>query len=252
MNPVILIAEDVLVNRLLVKSYITNDFPNSKIFEAGNGEEAVNQVIAHNPEIIFMDLHMPIKNGYQAAMEIREYEKTNRCKSPSVIIALSADATAGVKEKCIINGMNDYLQKPFNTNDIRNVLTKYFSLSFKNQNQDTINLPNLPDEFVKNDLMDRLNGNTELFQKLAGIAIQQLDTDLTNLKASIIKEDLAAIKMNNHSIKGVGLNLYFSRLAELAKTVEREYNFDKDRLLALTEKMTLEFEIIKKELTRYD
>jgi CheY-like chemotaxis protein/HPt (histidine-containing phosphotransfer) domain-containing protein len=252
MNPLILIAEDVLVNRLLVKSYISLEFPAAKIIEAANGIEAVNQTIIHNPEIIFMDLHMPVKNGYQAAVEIRELEKTRKINKPVVIIALSADVTNGVPEKCKQSGMNDYLQKPFKTHDIRNVLKKYFNASFQGTNPDGINFDNLPHEFVKNDLLDRLNGNVALFQKLADVAISQLTSDLAALKESIMRKDPAAIKMANHSIKGVSLNLYFSRLAELTKKMEYDYDVNVEKLLGLTEKMTQEFEIIKAELTRYE
>jgi CheY-like chemotaxis protein/HPt (histidine-containing phosphotransfer) domain-containing protein len=250
MNPVILIAEDVLVNRLLVKSYITNDFPDFRILEAGNGEEAVSLTFKHNPDIIFMDLHMPVKNGYQAAQEIRESEKTSKSKTPAIIIALSADVTTGVQDKCMQNGMNGYLQKPFKTYDIRNILKKYLNTAVQDKNSESINPDNLPHEFIRKDLMDRLNGNIPLFQKLAEVAISQLTADIENLKKSIEKSDLSAVKMANHSIKGVSLNLYFSRLAELAKKIEGEYEFDKIRYLELTEKMTQEFEIIKAELTK--
>lgn len=250
MNPVILIAEDVLVNRLLVKSYITNDFPDCTILEASNGEEAVSLTLKHNPEIIFMDLHMPVKNGYQAALEIRESEKNNNNAKPVIIIALSADVTTGVQEKCMQNGMNGYLQKPFKTNDIRNILKRYLNISVQDKNPESMSFHNLPPEFIRKDLMDRLNGNIPLFQKLAEVAVSQLSADIVNLEESILKNDISAVKMANHSIKGVSLNLYFARLAELAKKVEAEYEFDKIRYLELTEKMKQEFEIIKAELTK--
>jgi CheY-like chemotaxis protein/HPt (histidine-containing phosphotransfer) domain-containing protein len=250
MDPLILIAEDVLVNRLLVKSYITLEFPGARIIEAANGIEAVNQAVIHNPEIIFMDLHMPVKNGYQAAIEIRELEKSKKNNKPVIIIALSADVSSGVGEKCKQSGMNDYLQKPFKTHDIRNVLKKYFNASFQGTNTDGFNFESLPREFVKNDLLDRLNGNVALFQKLAEVAISQISSDLTALKESIIRKDPAAIKMANHSIKGVSLNLYFTRLAELTKKMEYDYDVNVEKLLGLTEKMKQEFEVIKAELTK--
>jgi CheY-like chemotaxis protein len=190
MNPVILIAEDVLVNRLLVKSYVTIDFPNSKIIEASNGTEAVEATIKYNPEIIFMDLHMPVKNGYQAAQEIREYEKTIKGNKNIIIIALSADATEGVAEKCRLSGMNDYIQKPFKTNDVRAVLKKYFNSGNQQNNIEKTVSVNLPAAFNKSDLLDRINGNIPLFHKLADVAITQLTADLEKLTESIIKKDL--------------------------------------------------------------
>jgi CheY-like chemotaxis protein len=68
-----------------------------------------------------MDIHMPIKNGYEAAMEIRKYNTTKRIP----IIALTAGVFNGEKEKCLAAGMNDFLSKPIVKKDLENILLKW-------------------------------------------------------------------------------------------------------------------------------
>ena len=91
---------------LLTKTLIRNKVPSSIIYEAKNGKEAVDLALEKNPDIIFMDIQMPIMNGYEATSEIR---KTN---PDTIIIAITAGIITGEKEKCLEVGMNDFIIKP--------------------------------------------------------------------------------------------------------------------------------------------
>lgn len=102
----ILIVDDNKINMLLTKTLILNKVPNCIIYEARNGQEAVDLALEHNPDIIFMDIQMPIMNGYKATTEIR---KTNQ---NTIIIAITAGIITGEKEKCLEVGMNDFIIKP--------------------------------------------------------------------------------------------------------------------------------------------
>ena len=102
----ILIVDDNKINMLLTKTLIRNKVPNSIIYEARNGQEAVDLALENKPDIIFMDIQMPIMNGYEATTEIR---KTN---PNTIIIAITAGIITGEKEKCLEVGMNDFIIKP--------------------------------------------------------------------------------------------------------------------------------------------
>ena len=102
----ILIVDDNKINMLLTKTLILKKVPNCIIYEARNGQEAVDLALEHNPDIIFMDIQMPIMNGYKATTEIR---KTNQ---NTIIIAITAGIITGEKEKCLEVGMNDFIIKP--------------------------------------------------------------------------------------------------------------------------------------------
>ena len=104
----ILIVDDNKINMLLTKTLILNKVPNCIIYEARNGQEAVDLALENKPNIIFMDIQMPIMNGYEATTEIR---KTNL---DTIIIAITAGIITGEKEKCLEVGMNDFIIKPVN------------------------------------------------------------------------------------------------------------------------------------------
>ena len=94
---------------------------------AKDGAEGVDAVRNEAPfDIVLMDCHMPVKSGYAATEEIRALEAdTNGAVENVPIIALTADAMVGVKEKCLKSGMNDYLSKPVDFKDLRAVIKKW-------------------------------------------------------------------------------------------------------------------------------
>ncbi|WP_136669358.1 response regulator [Flavobacterium sp. H122] len=118
-NLKILIVEDNKINMMLSKTLIQKIIPNAAILEAVNGAEAVDLFEKNNPHIIFMDLQMPVMNGYEASKKIRE--QNNEC----IIIALTAGIIDGEKEVCQSFGMNDYITKPINRDILESTLAKW-------------------------------------------------------------------------------------------------------------------------------
>lgn len=107
-NYKIFIIEDNKINMLLAKTLVKQIIPNATIYEAENGKQAVEKFEIIKPDLILMDVQMPIMNGYEATEAIR-----NKTKGQFVpIIALTAGTIVGEKEKCLEVGMNDYLSKP--------------------------------------------------------------------------------------------------------------------------------------------
>jgi osomolarity two-component system sensor histidine kinase NIK1 len=95
-----------------------------KYFIAKNGKETFEFYKKNlNIDIILMDIQMPILDGYKATELIREFEKENNLK-PIYIIAVTANAMEGEREKCIKIGMNDYLSKPYKYNQLIEKLNK--------------------------------------------------------------------------------------------------------------------------------
>ena len=73
-------------------------------------------------DLIFMDVQMPEMDGIEATKRIREFEKDVKARSPIIIIALTANAMKGDKEKCIDAGMNEYMSKPFKPDELKRIL----------------------------------------------------------------------------------------------------------------------------------
>lgn len=104
----VLIVEDNKVNMLLLKTIIKNLTIPTTIVEAVNGKVAVEQFESIHPDIIFMDIQMPIMNGYEATDIIRNLKSGQNVP----IIAITAGTEKEEKEKCLKAGMNDYIPKP--------------------------------------------------------------------------------------------------------------------------------------------
>ncbi|MBN8566901.1 MAG: PAS domain S-box protein [Flavobacteriales bacterium] len=117
----VLIVEDNNINSLLAKTLIKKILPNSKITTVSNGQEAIEQFEVEQFDIIFMDIQMPLMNGYEATKIIRTM---NHGKSIP-IIALTAGTVIGEKEKCLEIGMNDYVSKPIIKGSLEEVIAKW-------------------------------------------------------------------------------------------------------------------------------
>ena len=120
---VILIAEDVEMNMLLVKVLVTNILPNVEIIEATNGLEAVEIAKQRKLDLILMDVQMPEMDGMEATQNIRKLDLDGVKHLP--IIALTAGALKEEKEKTLNAGMTDFLTKPIDSERLKTMLNKY-------------------------------------------------------------------------------------------------------------------------------
>uniref|UniRef100_UPI00404B4AFE PAS domain S-box protein n=1 Tax=Flavobacterium sp. TaxID=239 RepID=UPI00404B4AFE len=117
----ILIAEDNKINMLLTKTIINKLYKNIIITEANNGFEAIEAVKKIKPDIILMDIQMPIINGYEATIEIAKIHPN------AIIIALTAGVITGEKEKCLSLGMKDCILKPIDKKIFEDTLLKWIN-----------------------------------------------------------------------------------------------------------------------------
>jgi PAS domain S-box-containing protein len=122
----ILIVEDVEMNLLLVSKIISKHFPNVQIVESKNGQEALECMLDIFPDLILMDIQMPIMDGYEATHIIRS-KYAHRGTLP--IVALTAHAMTSEQEKCKAVGMNDFITKPITSARLIEVVNKYLTLN---------------------------------------------------------------------------------------------------------------------------
>ncbi len=116
----ILIAEDNDVNMLIISHLISK--MGFTVIKAKDGREAFSMYKENQIDLIFMDIHMPETDGLEATRKIREYENG---KKYTPIIALTADAMKGDKEKCLTAGMDDYIAKPFKREEIIEAIKRF-------------------------------------------------------------------------------------------------------------------------------
>lgn len=118
----VLIAEDNPVNQKLASKIFKN--LNCVVELVSNGEEAVHKFRSCEPfDVIFMDIEMPLLNGYEAARQIRKLEEGTFSRVP--IIAQTAHALESEKDECFLAGMDDVITKPVKIIDMERILLKY-------------------------------------------------------------------------------------------------------------------------------
>ena len=117
----IMIVEDNTINMLLLKTILKNLFKDAIIYEVVNGKNAVDQFEIIQPDIIFMDIQMPIMNGYEATRAIRKLKSGQEIP----IIAITAGTEKEEKCKCLEAGMNDYISKPILKGIIEETILKW-------------------------------------------------------------------------------------------------------------------------------
>ena len=114
----ILIVEDVELNTELLVQLLEDDY---ELLTAVDGQEGVDMAEKHGPELILMDMSLPVMDGYEATRRI----KANPDLAGIVIIGLSAHAMSGDREKAAAAGCDDYLTKPLNDELLFDMLEKY-------------------------------------------------------------------------------------------------------------------------------
>jgi two-component system sensor histidine kinase/response regulator len=194
----ILLAEDNAVNRVLAQKLLQKQ--GHTVTSVINGIEALqlweeNQF--HRFDIILMDVQMPELDGLQAATRIRERELGTGARIP--IIAVTAHAMKGDRERCLAAGMDDYIAKPINPAELAKVIQLTVPAGTK--------IAAVPaDPVLKGpsdaELLARFDGDGGLLKELAGIFLQECPRMLDAIRAALRAADLKALESAAHTLKG--------------------------------------------------
>jgi len=194
----ILLAEDNAVNRVLAQKLLQKQ--GHTVTSVNNGIEAL-QLWEENQsrqfDIILMDVQMPEMDGLQAATRIRERELGTGAHIP--IIAVTARAMKGDRERCLAAGMDGYISKPINPAELAKVIQLTVPAGAK-----IVAVP--ADPVLKGpsdaELVARFDGDSELLKELAGIFLQECPRMLDEIRAALGTADLRALARAAHTLKG--------------------------------------------------
>ncbi len=217
----ILLVEDNLINQKIARE--TLEIQDLVVDIANNGKEAVTAVSNTEFDAVLMDIQMPEMDGYEATQLIRKKRPENELP----IIAMTAHAMKGDKEKCLAVGMNDYITKPVDENQLLTVLGKWIkpkeSIIPKKETRKTNTNAILPDilpGFELQSALKRLGGNRKLFKKLLKDFYKDFKNSASLLRAALDKKDLKRVNRLNHTLKGVACNLSANRLEKAIGDLE--------------------------------
>ncbi|SNS50054.1 PAS domain S-box-containing protein [Belliella buryatensis] len=121
----ILVAEDNLVNQIMIKKFL-NKWGVKEVIMANDGNEAIEAVLSQSFDLILLDLQMPEKDGFEVGEFIRAHKDVSIRNLP--IIALTASSLLEVKDQLEAVGMNDYIPKPFNPDNLYAKIIKYLNV----------------------------------------------------------------------------------------------------------------------------
>ena len=220
----ILIVEDNPINIKFVSSLLSENKISADIAE--NGQLAVEKLKENDYDIVIMDIEMPEMNGYEATAAIR-----NELKLDIPIIAMTANAMVGEKEKCLHLGMNDYISKPIAA-DI--LFEKMFDALKIGKEKITI-----PDHKIINldFLVESMGGNHEVISDIIDMFIKQVPVDLIILNEAVDKSDFLTIKQFSHRMKStvsvMGISVIEKILREMEDLGASESGIEEIKSLAL-------------------
>ncbi|MFC1858778.1 response regulator, partial [Thermodesulfobacteriota bacterium] len=240
----ILLVEDNEINQQVATELLKDEGFFMDI--ADNGKIAVEKVMSskdNSPyDVVLMDLQMPVMDGYAAAQEIRKDTRFDNLP----IVAMTADAMSGVREKVLDIGMNDYVTKPIDPRELFGALAKWVKPGervlpewFEQQPKTDIpgeHFPDLPGIDVQNGIM-RVGGNIEAYKKILNKFIaNQGDADQT-IRHAMDKNNMEEAVRLAHTLKGVSGNIGAGELHESAEILE---TFLKDNRLEEADKALAE------------
>ena len=214
----ILVAEDNAVNRKVAVRMIEKLGSTADV--AVNGVEAVTAVSLTPYDIVFMDCQMPGMDGFEATCGIRKAEGASR---RTVIVAMTANALQGDKEKCLAAGMDDYIAKPIRQTELAGVIDRWCSHArIVEQNPtNATNTPELLDESVLHELSGLASENEpDILEHLLRIVMLETPGRIEEIRRAAGMGDPNGVHETAHRLKGACKQLGLIAMAEICQGLE--------------------------------
>jgi two-component system sensor histidine kinase/response regulator len=245
-SPLILIAEDNDINQILAVSMLKRRGYRTQV--AGDGREALAMLDKQGYAAVLMDCQMPELSGYDTTRELRHREQG---RSSTPVIAMTANALRGDREKCIASGMDDYLPKPLKPEDLEQILSRWAP---KTRIPNDIDLatqpPPAPSPLDLAGFEVFLLESGDAAATVVDVFARQTPDLLAQMRAAIQAADAATLREKAHKLKGSCLSLSATQMAGHCKQLEdRAREGTIDGAGALVNQIETAFAATLKELT---
>jgi signal transduction histidine kinase/DNA-binding response OmpR family regulator len=205
----ILVVDDNEVNQFVAVEEL--ELRGYRAEVASNGREAVEKVNTGVFDGVLMDCQMPVMDGYTATQEIRKWEASRGTDQRIPIIALTAHALAGERERVLAAGMDDYLSKPFRPSALEKLLRIYVGGTGE---------PEVADAPSTATDSDELAPDTKRSEKLIRLFLERVPEQITELGKSIAHGDPPAIRLLAHKLKGSCLAIGAGPMSKVAEALQ--------------------------------
>jgi len=235
----VLVVDDSAINRQVAIAML--EAVGCRVIPAVNGREAVKIFErGEQLDIVFMDCQMPEMDGFAATKEIRRIEKQNGvpARGPLPVVALTANALTGDRDRCLAAGMTDFLSKPFKRVDLEDTLVRWTATSRTPPAATTTTstqeaspvatpqpIPQPQASFVDRDVIDSLkkltvSGRPDLLSRVARHFLTALPEQVARLRKSLDQDDVPDVAFVAHAIKGASATIGAHELSRRAAALE--------------------------------
>jgi signal transduction histidine kinase/DNA-binding response OmpR family regulator len=215
----VLLAEDNAVNQRLAASLLERR--GHRVTIAANGRDALDALERQTFDVVLIDVQMPEMGGFEATAAIRKKEETTGARIP--IVAMTAHAMKGDRERCLEAGMDDYLTKPLDSRRLCAVVESLASAMASSAEPD--------DSLLTSQVLARVGGDRELLAEISRLFVDDAPQHLQRIRAALDARDSEALRRAAHSLKGAAANFDAEGVVSVARTFElmgRDGKFDGD------------------------
>lgn len=240
----VLVAEDNEVNQLVAKRIFEKLGHRVTVVE--NGQEAVSALEKGKFDLVAMDVQMPVMDGLDATQAIRKAEEKTGKHTP--IVAMTAHAMKGDRERCLLAGMDGYVAKPIRSSELETVIAGVLGTVRPAAAVGNNRSASVIDSGA---LLEGVGGNRRLLQKLARLFLADLPKSVARIKSAFASRDGEELAKTAHALKGSIGNFGAMKAVEIAAEIERigrtgELDIAQEALSALE----VELSAAKKELEK--
>jgi signal transduction histidine kinase/CheY-like chemotaxis protein/HPt (histidine-containing phosphotransfer) domain-containing protein len=244
----LLLAEDNEINQKVAMGILGNFGYRTDV--VSNGKDAVKAMEKIHYDLVFMDCQMPEMDGYAATGEIRSL-RSKVLDHHVPIIAMTAHAMKGAREKCLASGMDDYVSKPIQPEKLLEVIEKWLGEPKRSHPKKTpAGVAPVKKTFDRTGFLDRLLGDKDLAGEVLDGFLADVPLQVHEMKKALDTGDAHSIRQQAHSLKGASANVGAMALEEIALQVELAgKSEDLIKARYLISEIDNQFEIFKKSLT---
>jgi two-component system sensor histidine kinase/response regulator len=206
----VLVAEDNPVNQRLAVALLEKR--GHQVAVAATGQEALAAIEREPFDVVLMDLQMPGMGGLEATAAVRAHERDRG--GHLRIIAMTAHAMPGDREKCLKAGMDDYLTKPIDARRLYALIDQVAGPVGASAPDRTLSA------FDRDDVVRRLDGDEQLFHEVVGLFLADSPMLIETIRAAIERGDVREVRAAAHRLKGAASNLAATPLADAARDLE--------------------------------
>jgi CheY-like chemotaxis protein len=213
----ILVAEDNEVNQLVAKRIFERLGHRVTVVE--NGQEAISALQRRKFDLIAMDVQMPVMDGLDSTVAIRKSEEKTGGHMP--IVAMTAHAMKGDRERCLAAGMDGYVAKPIRSSELEKTLSEVLGKTSRNAKVKYLADGRDGSVIDTAALLEGVGGNRRLLQKLAKLFLTDLPRLVARIRASSKARDGEELAKTAHALKGAIGNFGAAKAVSAAAELER-------------------------------